>query len=43
MYQLTYQLPHSKDTKHLILKMDKEQQELHDIVMFPKNKFWVSH
>jgi len=32
MYQIIYQLPHSKDTKTQILKMDQEQQELYDII-----------
>ena len=32
MYQIIYQLPNSKDTKTQILKMDREQQELYDII-----------
>ena len=33
MYQIVYQLPNSRETKTQILKMDKEQQELYDIIM----------
>ena len=33
MYQIVYQLPKSKDTKTQMLKMDREQQELYDIIM----------
>lgn len=33
MYQIRYQLPHTKKTKNQKLKMDKEQQELFDIIM----------
>ncbi|WP_423129995.1 IS1634 family transposase [Gaoshiqia sp. Z1-71] len=36
MYQIVYQLPHSKDTKTQILKMDREQQELYDIIVRSK-------
>ncbi len=43
MYQITYQLPNTKETKTQILKMDNEQEELYNIVMYPKNHFWVSH
>lgn len=32
MYQITYTLPESKHTKTRLLKMDEEQQELHDII-----------
>jgi len=32
MYQIRYQLPHTKETKNQKLKMDKEQQELFDII-----------
>jgi transposase len=42
MYQLSYQLPNSKETKRQILKMDREQEELYDIVMNPKKLFRVS-
>jgi transposase len=34
MYQITYMLPHSKHTKSNLLKMDKEQEELYNIVKF---------
>jgi transposase len=33
MYQIIYQLPHSKDTKIQRLKMDRDQQELYNIVI----------
>lgn len=36
MYQIVYQLPHSKNTNTKILKMDKEQQELYDIINWSK-------
>lgn len=36
MYQLVYQLPYSKDTKARMLRMDKEQQELFDIIIGQK-------
>lgn len=36
MYQITYQLPNTKETKTQILKMDSEQEELYRIVMNPK-------
>jgi transposase len=36
MYQINYQLPHSKETKNQMLKMDKEQQELFDIIINSK-------
>lgn len=36
MYQIIYQLPQSKDTKTKILKMDREQQELYDIICSTK-------
>ncbi len=32
MYQITYTLPTSKQTESHLLKMDKEQQELYDII-----------
>jgi transposase len=32
MYQISYQLPYSKDTKTKMLRMDDEQQELYDII-----------
>jgi transposase len=35
MYQLNYRLPNSKIVKNLILNMDKDQQELYEIVMKP--------
>jgi len=33
MYQINYQLPNTKETKNQKLKMDKEQQELYDIII----------
>jgi transposase len=33
MYQINYQLPNTKETKNQKLKMDREQQELFDIIM----------
>jgi len=36
MYQIIYQLPNSKQTKNQMLKMDKEQQELFDIILHSK-------
>jgi transposase len=33
MYQINYQLPNTKETKYQKLKMDREQQELFDIIM----------
>ena len=42
MYQLSYQLPNSKETKRQILKMDSEQEELYGIVMNPEKLFRVS-
>ena len=33
MYQIVYQLPNSKNTKTKILKMDREQQELYDLIV----------
>ena len=33
MYQIRYALPHQKQEKTAILKMDDEQQELYDLVM----------
>ncbi|MEN6619335.1 MAG: hypothetical protein ABFC28_07565 [Rikenellaceae bacterium] len=35
MYQLNYRLPNSKVVKNLIMNMDKDQQELYEIVMKP--------
>jgi len=32
MYQIICQLPNSKDTKAQMLKMDREQQELYNII-----------
>jgi transposase len=40
MYQITYTLPDSKHTKSRLLKMDKEQAELFDII---SKYFGVSH
>ena len=34
MYQLTYTLPQSGYTKTKLLRMDEEQQELYDIVIY---------
>jgi len=39
MYQITYTLPKSKHTKTKLLKMDKQQQELYDII---QKKYLVS-
>ena len=36
MYQINYQLPHTKETKNQMLKMDREQQELFDIIIHSK-------
>lgn len=33
MYQIRYALPHQKQERTAILKMDEEQQELYDLVM----------
>jgi hypothetical protein len=33
MYQITYKLPDSKHIKHKLLKMDDQQQELHQIIL----------
>jgi hypothetical protein len=32
MYQITYTLPESKQTKSRLLKMDEEQAELYQII-----------
>jgi len=36
MYQISYQLPYSKDTKARMLRMDREQKELYDIIIHSK-------
>jgi len=36
MYQILYQLPYSKDTKARMLRMDREQQELYDMIIRSK-------
>jgi transposase len=33
MYQITYTLPESQQTKTRLLKMDEQQQELYDIIL----------
>lgn len=38
MYQMNYQLPHSRRMKSLILQMDSKQQELYNIVSENKGK-----
>ena len=36
MYQIRYQLPYSKDTKTRMLRMDREQQKLYDMIIRSK-------
>jgi len=36
MYQIRYQLPYSKDTKTRMLRMDREQQKLYDMMIRSK-------
>jgi transposase len=40
MYQITYNLPDSKQTKTKLLNMDEQQRELYEII---ERNFWVLH